>query len=192
MPAIPVPPRKRFTRDEVYCIVGAGILDGQRFELIDGELIEKPEQTPPHCFTIQLVSCWLGQMFGPRTICVRSPMQASGEDHEWSEPEPDLAVLAEHKPDYQHRHPRGDEMVLVAEVSDTSRAFDLSRKAEIYATAGVPEYWVVDLNRRVLVVHRQTDGKQYRQIQVLGEEEMASIQGRLEKVKVGDLLPVAE
>src|SRR5439155_13008564 len=95
----------------------------------------------------------------------------------------------EMKAEYQRRHPRGNEFVLVVEVADTTRVFDLSRKADLYASSGVPEYWVVDLKRRRLVIHREPDGEQYRQIQVLAEDEMASIQGRPEQIRISELFP---
>jgi Uma2 family endonuclease len=168
-------------------MLDAGVFEGQRFELIDGELIDKVGQKPPHSYTIQLVHDWL-IAFLP-SVRVQLSMEASGDDRDTSEPEPDIAVLKEMKAEYQRRHPRGDEMLLVVEVSDTTRAFDLGRKAALYAKSGVPEYWVVDLSRRMFAVHRQPDGEQYKLIQMFSEEETVSLQGRTESVKAGDLLP---
>jgi len=65
-------------------------------------------------------------------------MEAAPGDRERSLPEPDVAVLREWKMEHQSRHPRGDEMLLVIEVSDTTVAFDRSRRAALYAGAGVP------------------------------------------------------
>jgi Uma2 family endonuclease len=67
--------------------------------------------------------------------------------------------------------------------------FDLSRKAQIYAASSVPEYWVLDLNRRALVVHRQSDGTQYNLIRLFSENQTASMDGRSETVQVSELLP---
>jgi len=152
-------------------------------------LIDKMGHKPPHAFTIGLVLNWLASVFGTSRIRVQLSMEAGGEDRERSVPEPDLAVLREFKPEYQRRHPRGDELLLVVEVADTSAAFDLSGKAILYARAGVPEYWVVDLVRRMLVVHRQPDGAQYRRIQMHSEDELASMEGRSDSVLVKDILP---
>ncbi len=185
--AVEGPVRKRFTRDEVYRMMDAGVFEGQRFELIDGELIVKMGQKPPHGYTIQAVHDWL-ITFLPG-VRVQLSMEAAGDDRDTSEPEPDIAVLREKKAEYHQRHPRGDEMLLVVEASDTTRSFDLGRKAVLYARSGVPEYWVVDLPRRMFVVHRQPDGEQYRLIQVLSEEDAISLQGRAESVKAKDLLP---
>lgn len=182
-------PRKRFTRDEVDRLIDKGFFIGQRCELIDGDLIEKMGQSPTHAFTIQLLLKEFSGRFDIRRILVQLPIQAAAEDREWSVPEPDLAVLKESTVEFHHRHPRGDELLLAIEVSDTSAAFDLSRKAALYARAGVPEYWVLDLVRRMLVVHRDSDGTQYRRIQLHPEEETVSLEGRSEATKVGDLLP---
>ncbi len=181
--------RKRFTREEVERMLDSGVFEGQRFELIDGDLIDTMGQKPPHAYTIQLVLNWLASFLGTKVIRVQLSMEASGEDRERSVPEPDLAVLAEMKPEYQRRHPRGNELLLVVEVSDSTRALDLSRKAVLYASSGVPEYWVLDLTRRMLVIHRQPDGEQYRHIQMFSEEETVSMAGREERVKARDLMP---
>ena len=116
-------------------------------------------------------------------------MEAGAEDRERSVAEPDVAILREWKPDYQHRHPRGNELLLAGEVSDTTAAFALSRKGALYARAGVPEYWVWDLKRRLLVVHRQSDGTRYKHVQFVSEAESVSMEGRAEAVKVADLPP---
>ena len=180
-------PRKRFTCQEVERLLNTGVFDGQRFELIDGDLVDKMGQKPPHAIGIQLVHDWLITFL--RLVRVQLPMEAAGKDRERSVPEPDLAVLLEMKAEHLHRHPRGNELLLTVEVADSSAAFDLSRKAVLYAAAGVPEYWVLDLNRRMLVVHRQPDGSQYRLIQMFSEDQVVSLEGRSETVKVGELLP---
>src|SRR5260370_17023671 len=127
MTAVPVaaPPRKRFRRREVESMVESGLFDGQRYELIDGDLIEKSRQTPKHAFAIQLLFSWLANFVNAGLIRVRFPIEVAGEDREWSEPEPDLAVLGEGKAGYnEERHPRGDEPLLVVEGADSSLSFD--------------------------------------------------------------------
>ena len=167
----------------------SGLFHGQRCELIDGDLINKMGQKPPHAFRIQLLFEWLATFFRVELIGVQFPIEAAGEDREWSVPEPDITVLTELKAAHQERHPRGDELLLVVEVADSSVAFDLTRKATLYARAGVPEYWVLDLNRRMLVVHRQSDGAQYRDIHLYSEDDLVSMEAREEKVRVGQILP---
>jgi Uma2 family endonuclease len=185
------PARKRFTREEVDRLAETGVFAGQRYELIDGDLVDKMGQNPPHVSAIQLVLKCLARLFEVDMIRVQHPLEAAPGDRERSLPEPDVAVLRERSIEHQSRHPRGDEMLLVIEVSDTTAAFDRSRKATLYARAGVPEYWVLDLNGRMLVVHREPDGTQYRQTFLHAPEETISVPGRSEIIRVQDILPPA-
>jgi len=167
----------------------SGLFDGQRYELIDGDLIDKMGQKPRHSSAIGLLLRWLQSILEIDRVRVQLPIEAAGEDREWSEPEPDIAVLVELKAEHEERHPRGNELLLVVEVADSSVSFDLTRKATLYARSGVPEYWVLDLIRRMLVVHRQPDGTQYRDIHMYSEDDVVSMEGREEKVRVGRILP---
>src|SRR5580658_9219799 len=180
------PARKRFTQEEVEALAATGVFAGQRYELIDGDLIDKMGQNPPHVTAIQLLLKWLASLFEVDMIRVQHPVEAAPGDRERSLPEPDIAVLRERSIEHHNRHPRGDEMRLVIEVSDTTAAFDRSRKATLYARAGVPEYWVLDLNARMLVVHREPDGTQYRQAFLHAPEEAVSFPGRSETIRVAD------
>ena len=173
-------------------MLGAGLFAGQRYELIDGDLIDKMGQKPPHAAAIVWIQKWLGTFIDLGRIRVQLSMEAARKDRKWTIPEPDFAVLAEEKSDYEQRHPRGDEMLLVIEVSDTTVKFDLTRKAVLYARAGVPEYWVLNVPRRQLVVHRQPDGAEYRSIRIYSEEEIVSMGGSDRTVRVGELLPRPE
>ena len=178
-------PRERFTRDELHRLEESGVLEG-RYELINGDLISKMGQNPPHAYVLQLVCAWIyAHLQGNRTR-VQLPIDVAPVDHERSEPEPDIAVLREFKPSYRECHPRGDELSLAIEIADSSSRFDLTTKAALYARAGVPEYWVVDLTRRVLVIHRHPDGEAYRQIEQLAEQETAMLEGN--PILVSELL----
>lgn len=195
MPAAPIPElaeapqRKRFTREEFDRMTQSGLFAGHRYELIDGDLIDKMGQNPPHALAMRLLLKWLSRLLDGDLISSQLPLEVAGRDRERSLPEPDFAILR--SPILERRHPRGDETLLVIEVSDTTLAFDRSRKAELYAHAGVPEYWVLDLNRRLLIVHSGTDGVEYRRILVHSPEDSIAFPGRPEAVKVAELLPPA-
>jgi Uma2 family endonuclease len=184
-------PRKRFTREEVELLAETGVFDGQRYELIDGDLIDKMGQKPPHASAIRKIVDWLVGFLGSPRVQVQLPIEASPKDRKRSLPEPDVSVVVERKPEFEVRHPFGDELLLVVEVADSSVRFDLSRKVALYAAAGVPEYWVFDLVGRRLVVHRQPEGSTYRLIQIFFENDPVSMQGRTETLRVGDILPNA-
>lgn len=184
MPAatLPLPPsealpRKRFTRAEVQQMIAMGLFAGQRFELIRGDLIDKMGQNPPHASAIRLLLELLAGVFGLKRVQVQLPIEAGAQDRETSMPEPDLAVLAASSTDlYRTRHPRGDELLLVIEVSDTTLTHDATTKRDLYARAGVAQYWVLDLTGRRLIVHRHpTEGK-YRDAAVLESDEHVAIE----------------
>jgi Uma2 family endonuclease len=148
-------------------------------------------QSPADAVTIQRATPLLAKLYPAEIILVQMPVLAGGEDADHSLPEPDLAVLRERKPEHAKRHPRGDELLLVIEVSDSAAAFDQSRKSALYAAAGVPEYWVLDLTRRMLVAHGDSDGVQYRHIRPYPGDESIAFPGRPESVRVADILPPA-
>jgi Uma2 family endonuclease len=157
-------------------MLDSGIFAGQRFELIDGDLIDKMGQNPPHATAIKRCMKELIKTFGIDLIRVQLPMEAGAVDRERSVPEPDLAVLMAEKPDFGRRHPSGSELRLVVEVSDTTARYDSTTKRDIYARAGVPEYWVLDLNNRRVLAHRELDipKAEYLSIQSYGETETVS------------------
>jgi Uma2 family endonuclease len=185
-------PRKRFTRSEVEQMLDAGLFAGQRFELIDGDLIDKMGQNPPHASAIQLCMVLLMKIFGAERVRVQLPIEAGPVDHERSVPEPDLAVLGEAKPDFSRRHPSGRELALLVEVADTTLRHDALTKRDLYARAGVPEYWVLDLNTRRLIVHRELDmdNGQYVSIQSYADDEAVGIgPSPSQSISVSSLLP---
>ena len=146
-------------------------------------------QKPPHMFGIQLLVKVLARMFGLDFIRGQGAMEVSDADRERSVPEPDVAVTAAPMTEYLNRHPRGEECVLVAEVSDTTLGSDLTRKAALYAKASVREYWVLGLNGRRLVVHRHPHDGAYHSVQFFSESEVVSLEDRTEIIRVAELLP---
>jgi Uma2 family endonuclease len=170
MSAAVLPPVKRYTRDEVYRMLDAGLLEG-RFELLDGCIIDKMGQKPPHASTIRRLNRLLGECFGPDRVQAQLPIDVAPGDRDRNEPEPDFAVLREDSSDYASRHPRGDELVLLIEVADTSQRRDKIQKRDLYARAGVPEYWIVDLPARRVLVHRSPGAGAYASTESFGEND---------------------
>lgn len=151
-----------------------GLLTG-RYELIEGELIDKMGQNPPHGYILTRVMVWLTGAFGKRVRC-QSTIEVAPPDRPLSEPEPDIALLARDTDEYFERQPRGDELTLIIEVSDTSIRIDLTTKARLYARAGVPEYWVIDIPRRAVIVHRDPVEGAYSHVEQLSDRERISIE----------------
>jgi Uma2 family endonuclease len=151
-------------------LLESGYFDGQRFELIDGELINKMGQGPRHAYAIQLLLEFLAELFGVRRVLVQAPIEAGPRDQKWSQPEPDITVIAGAKRPAD-RHPFGHELVLAVEVADTSLRRDSIRKRDMCAHAGVPEYWVLDIDGRQLLVFRNLQNDAYSEALTLAETD---------------------
>lgn len=143
------PRTRRWTREEYYRMGEDGFFQDQRVELIDGEVVEMSPQMSRHAAVIGMVHRALQAAFGDGVwVRVQMPLALGGD----SEPEPDLAVVRGSPEDYVDEHPTT--AMLVVEVSETTLAYDMSKKANLYASAGLPEYWIVDLCESRLHVSR--------------------------------------
>lgn len=154
-------------------------------ELLEGEIIEMSPEKSRHAAGIDLALDALRRAFGPsHTIRVQHPLAVSGG----SEPQPDLAVVPGSARDYVDRHP--ESASLVVEVSDTSLAYDRTKKARVYAQGGIPEYWIVNLVEAILEVHRDPGSDGYRTIVQLRSGDTVSPLGvEASTFAVSDLLP---
>jgi Uma2 family endonuclease len=160
-------PRKRWTRTDMGKLLEMGLLDDCRYELIRGEIIAKMPQKPSHSSGINRVFLALSRVFGIEYLRGQEPLILGDED----ELEPDIAVVEKAIDEYETRHPEPSEVKLVVEVSLTTLRDDLGIKAELYAQAGILEYWVLDVESRKLHVHRRPSGQQWGVIMVLADTE---------------------
>jgi Uma2 family endonuclease len=148
----------RFTSAEYSEMIEAGILtENDRVELLDGEIVFTSPIHLPHKSTTDKLTMFFAPKVAGRFIC---RVQGSIELTDSSQPEPDFLVLKHTDDFYLERDAKIDEIALLVEVADSSLQMDLNRKREIYAKAGVAEYWVVDLKNKRLVIHLgpQADG----------------------------------
>lgn len=146
-PSLPPGPVRRFTVDEYHRMIETGVLtDGEPYELLEGWIVSKMAHNPRHAGAIQRTARRLSPVV-PAGWVVRIQLPISLSD---SEPEPDVAVVVDDGVDYTRRHPGPADVALIVEVANTSLAFDRSVTARIYARAGIPAYWVVNVvDRRV-------------------------------------------
>jgi len=142
-------PRPRaFTVREYHRMIDAGILDeDDDVELLEGVIVAMSPQGVPHARVIQILTGLIARAL-PRTLALRVQLPLTLAD---SEPEPDLAVVPAATATQDH-HP--STAFLVIEIAGSSQGLDLGAKAQIYASASVKEYWVVDLAAQRVVVHR--------------------------------------
>ncbi|HEY3459113.1 MAG TPA: Uma2 family endonuclease [Bryobacteraceae bacterium] len=165
------PPRKRWTRAECEVLETTGLLDDQKLELIDGELINKMGKKRPHVNSLTFVFEWLFRTFGGEFINTEAPIDVAPEDNPTNEPQPDIIVLNRPSWEFKKENPQPTDLRLVIEVSDASVGFDLTKKARLYARAGILEYWVVDIAAQRLVVHREPSGGHYGSVVAYADQE---------------------
>jgi Uma2 family endonuclease len=164
------PPRKLWTRSE-YAELSSSLLDGQRLELIEGELINKMGKKRPHVNSLVLLQGWLIGVFGVRFVNPETPIDVAPEDNPSSEPEPDLVVLKRSIAHFTSQNPQSGDLHLAVEVADSTLGFDLRTKAALYARAGIVEYWVLDVTGRRMIVHRDPQSGRYASAVAYGAEE---------------------
>jgi Uma2 family endonuclease len=174
-------------------MIDCGIFrEDERLELLDGALVVREPQGDPHAAAVDLAVAALRQAFGPGWLIRAHAPLALGRR---SRPEPDVSVVQGTPRDYRNAAPTNAALVL--EVSQTSLSLDRTRKATIYARAGIPDYWIVNLVEQVLEVrgdpaplepprHRWA----YRSIQTLQRGESVAPLGAPDAlIAVADLLP---
>ena len=143
----------RLSLDEYHRIIDAGGFDEDaRFELLDGLLVDMTPVSAEHEDANQWLLEWLVLNIDRSRFAVRAAGAITLVD-EGSEPQPDFAVIARDAP--RPYHP--GTAALIVEVALSSLRKDLRPKARIYGAAGVPEYWVVDLEARCVCVHVEPD-----------------------------------
>lgn len=158
----------RFSREAYYRLGELGILSKRdRVERIEGEIIKMTPAGSRHSACVSRLNRFLTPRIGDAIIRYENPL-ALPQD---IDPEPDLAVVRARADDYEDAHPTADDALLVIEVSDSSRRMDLGQKAQWYAEAGIPEYWIVDLVRDKMIVHRDPAAGAYRQVGMYGRGE---------------------
>lgn len=141
----------RFTRDQYFSLAEHGFFDSRHVMLIKGEVLEMAAKKEPHSCGVGVAAQLLRTVFGSGFfVREEKPLDANTTD----DPEPDVAVLPGSPMDYWHlpTAPSATLARVVVEVSDTTLFYDTTTKAELYATAGVADYWVLDVvNERLLV-----------------------------------------
>ncbi len=141
-------------RVEYDKLIELGVFVDETIELLDGVLVPMSPIGPPHSATVQRLNAILvPALAGRALICIQSPFAALNT----SEPEPDVAVVP--LGDYDAAHP--DRAYLVIEVAESSLARDRGVKSRIYASSGVPEYWIVNLLERRIEVFSDPMGGTY-------------------------------
>ena len=144
-------------RVEYEQMVSQGLFANERIELLEGVIVEMSPQNPRHAAVVERLTNKLARLVSDRaSLRVQLPLATSDR----SMPESDLAIVA--LGDYDAGHPTT--ALLVVEVAEASLRKDRRVKSEVYARAGVPEYWVVNLIDGLIEVHADVGGDAYTRI----------------------------
>jgi Uma2 family endonuclease len=135
--------RHRLTVHEYYRMAEVGLLaPDARVELIEGEIIDMPPSGIPHAGILSRLNRLLLAAAGTQAaVRVQLPLRLD----EFSEPEPDFAVLKWREDEYTSAHPTPSDTLLAIEVSQSSLRYDRKKKLPLYARHCIPEIWIVDL-----------------------------------------------
>ena len=159
----------RLTVDEFDRMIDADVFhDNRRIELVRGELRTMNALGPNHEYVTVLLTRWSYENLPKRQAQIRVQNSIGLESLD-SVPEPDVAWVSERV--YAAKRPSAKDVFLVIEVADSSRAYDLGDKRDLYANARISEYWVVDIPKRCVHVFRKPLRGVYRDVTIAHEEE---------------------
>ena len=188
-PGTLVEPRRRaFTVDEYYRMADAGILtEDDRVELIEGEIVQMTPIGSPHAGCVsRLNEALLLRLRKRAVVHVQNPLRLN----EYSEPEPDIALHKRRNDFYAESHPGPEDVLLIIEVADASVRYDREVKIPLYAKAGIPEVWLVDLPKKTVEVYRNPAESGYEEIRIsrkgdtLSPTALSELEIRVEEILV--------
>jgi len=152
-----------FTVEEFHRLGEAGILrEDDRVELINGQVVEMTPIGERHAACIRRLS-WLltGSLRNAAMVDVQNPIVLDRHH----QPQPDLIVLKPRADAYPH-HPRPADVLLLVEVADTTVEYDRDVKLPLYAQAGIPEFWLVNIPEDWIEVHQEPGPDGYRTVRI--------------------------
>ncbi|ETN88317.1 Uma2 family endonuclease [Thermus sp. NMX2.A1] len=166
--------RHRISLEEFHRMVEAGVFpEDLRLELVEGELLDMSPVGKRHAAKVARLTALFSPLVPHKAILfVQNPLVVGD-----SELYPDLALLQPRSDFYEERLPEAQDALLVVEVAETSLRHDLGVKVPLYASAGVPEVWVVDLEGGQVLVHREPKGEGYREVRTLGPGDTLAFMG---------------
>jgi Uma2 family endonuclease len=159
---------RRLSVQDYHQMAESGILQpDERIELLEGQIIQMAAKGTAHSAAVTRIERLLRNRLGERVLLrFQDPVRLN----DYSEPEPDVAVVQPNTLFYEDHHPIPSEVFLLIEVSDTTLKFDREVKSPAYARSGIAEYWVLDVKARKLHVYRVPGTDGYQSEAILSEE----------------------
>ncbi|MFM5980428.1 MAG: Uma2 family endonuclease [Sphaerospermopsis kisseleviana] len=164
---------RRFTVEQYHQMNAAGILtEDDRVELINGEIIEMSPIGRKHASCVRRLISTLSQLLLPLAIVdSQNPITLDN----FSEPQPDIALLKPREDFYESAHPQPSDVLFLIEVADSSFEYDRDIKIPLYAANGIIEVWLVDIIEQKIIVYRQLTENGYSQITTFQRGEILDI-----------------
>ncbi len=161
---------REFTIDEYHRMIEAGILtENDRVELIEGDIVAMAPIGSLHAACVNKLTRLFTEIFGKEVIvAVQNPILIG----EFSEPQPDIALLKPRADFYAERLPRPEDVRLLVEVADTSLAFDRKVKLPLYAKSGIRETWLANLEEQCVEVFTNPSRQGYNRIEIYRKAEI--------------------
>lgn len=162
----------QWTLEDYHRMIQAGLLEHKAVELLRGNIVEMSPEGEAHAYYSRTASDYLVQKLGLQALVSSAkPITLPNT----SEPEPDIAIVQRLGREYLSHHPYPENIFWVIEYADSSLEKDTTLKYEIYAEAGISEYWLVNLQRRELIIFRDPCEQEYRSKTTLTEGEITPL-----------------
>ncbi len=152
--------RRYFTVDQYQRMGAAGVFsEDDRVELVEGEILMMTPIGSRHAAIVKRLARLFNNLLGERAIVsVQDPIVLS----DFSEPQPDIALLKARDDFYAEALPTATDVFLIVEVADRSLEYDHDVKLPAYARSGIPEFWLADLSAETIRVHTEPANGVYR------------------------------
>ena len=181
------PTRRRFSVDEYYKMVEAGILsEDNRVELIRGEIVNMTPIGVRHALCVDELTIYFTKHLPDNVrVRVQNPIRLDVD----SEVQPDVTLLRLRDYSKDQQHPGPEDVLLVIEVSDTTLRWDRREKVPLYASAGIPEVWIVNLQQDRIEVYSQPEAGTYKTTRRFRRGQSVAVSGFAEvKLNVDAIL----
>jgi Uma2 family endonuclease len=156
--------KRLFSVDEYHQMIMTGIIkEDDKVELIDGEIITMPPIGPNHASNVnRLNSIFYFNLGNTIIVSIQNPIQLT----DYSEPQPDIAILKYRDDFYKNNHPKAEDVLLIVEIAETSVEYDKALKVPRYAESNIIETWLFDLQNERIEMHRNPFNGIYQEIRI--------------------------
>lgn len=166
--------RKKFTTEEYHMLGDAGVIKpDERVELINGEIIEMSPVNAPHIACVnRLNMLFASKLSGQAIVSIQNPVVLDN----YNEPQPDL-VLFRHQDDfYAENKATSKDVILVIEVADTTLGYDRNVKSDLYAEAGISEFWIVNIQKNEIEKYTQPEDGRFQRLVTMKKEDTIHVE----------------